>query len=99
MSESTNGVFRIVLSALQTHQFQKLLDQSKAKTGVEGILCTVTRCYDSASGGSILELQAVRLSRSATAKIQKIISEELGSASDSGEIGKGIESLSLNTNC
>ena len=74
-----NSVFRVVLSELQAHQFKELLDQSKAETGVEGILCTVSRSYDSASGGSIMELQVARLSCGATQKIQKIIAEELDS--------------------
>jgi hypothetical protein len=76
MTDLRNGVFRIILSELQGNQFKEMLNRSRAKTGTEGILCTVARCYDSASGGSIVELQAARLSRAATKKIQQIIADE-----------------------
>jgi hypothetical protein len=72
-----NSVFNVILSQLQATQFKELLDESQQRTGIEGILCTVARCYDSASGGSIVELQAARLSRGAIRKIQKIIAEDL----------------------
>src|SRR5262249_51153974 len=78
-----SSVFRVILSALQAQQFKGLLDESRERTGTEGLLCTVARCYDSASGGSIVELQAARLSRGAIRKIQKIIAEELNSTQTS----------------
>jgi hypothetical protein len=89
MSERQNNVFRIILSPLQAQQFQELLNRSRAKTGVEGILCTVARCYVSASGGSIVELQAARLSRGAMRKIQKIFEDEFSppvAAEQAGEV-------------
>jgi hypothetical protein len=77
MSEEQHNIFRVILSELQAYQFRELLDRSRGDTGTEGILCTVARCYDSASGGSIVELQAARLSRGAIRKIEKIIEDEL----------------------
>ena len=76
MSQSSNGVFRVILSQLQARRLRQFLDQSRAQTGLEGLLCTVSRHYDSASGGTVLELQAATLSRSATKKIQRIIADE-----------------------
>jgi hypothetical protein len=74
----TPRLFKIVLSPLQAYQFTELLDQAKTETGFEGLLCTVARHFDSASGGSIVELQTTKLSPSAIRKIQKIIAEEQG---------------------
>lgn len=83
---SATSVFRVILSALQSDQFKELLDESRSRTGVEGILLTVARHYDSASGGAVLELQAAKLSASGIRKIQKIIAEELAYTSNSEEL-------------
>ena len=77
MSEPASSIFRVILSQLQARRLRQFLDRSRDRAGVEGILCTISRYYDAASGGTVLELQAARLSRGAIRKIQKIISEEL----------------------
>jgi hypothetical protein len=71
-----NPPFRIILFPLQAHQFKEALDESRDRTGVEGLLCTVSRHFDSASGGTVLELQAAKLSQVATRKIQQILRSE-----------------------
>lgn len=76
MTTPASSVFRVVLSELQAHQFRGLLDQTRAETGIEGILCTIARAYNSASGGSIVELQATRLSSAGIRKIRRLIADE-----------------------
>ena len=76
MNELSNGIFRAILSQLQARRLRQFLDQARAQTGLEGVFCSVSRHYDSASGGTVLELQAARLSPAGIRKIRKIIADE-----------------------
>jgi hypothetical protein len=67
-------ILRLALSPDQAEQFWPLLKGAKDRTGISGILCTVAPVLDLTNGGGlVLELQAARLGRKATLKIQELI--------------------------
>jgi hypothetical protein len=67
------SIFRLMLTPGQAQQFGNVLDETKERTGISGILCTISRCLDLPDGGLILVLQAARLDRAMTRKIQELI--------------------------
>ena len=64
---------KLVLYPSQARPFSKLLENARDNTGVSGILCTVNQALDLNDGRLLLELQAARLDRKATLKIQELI--------------------------
>lgn len=73
MSEQDPSIFQLTLTPTQAQQFGPLLDEAKDKTGVSGVLCTINRWLDLTDGGLVLVLQAARLDRATTRKIQELI--------------------------
>jgi hypothetical protein len=71
--EEPPSVVKLVLYPSQARPFARLLEDTKDKTGISGILCTVNQTLDLNDGRLLLELQAARLDRKATLKIQELI--------------------------
>jgi hypothetical protein len=72
--EEKSATVKIALYPSQTRGFWELLENARDETGISGILCTVNKCLDLHDGGRLLlELQAARLDRRTTLKIQELL--------------------------
>jgi hypothetical protein len=69
--EST--IVKIVLYPSQARPFSRLLPDARDRTGISGILCSLNQALDLNDGRLFLELQAARLDRRATLKIQELL--------------------------
>jgi hypothetical protein len=72
--EEKPAIVKIALYPSQTRGFWELLENARDETGISGIFCTVNKCLDLHDGGRLLlELQAARLDRRTTLKIQELL--------------------------
>jgi hypothetical protein len=66
-------IVRLTLYPSQAKQFWPLLEDARNRTEIQGVLLTVNRFQDLKEGHLFLELQAARLDRRATLKIQELL--------------------------
>ena len=73
-SEEEPEIVRLTLYPSQAKQFRPLLEAARNRAGgINGVLCTINQCQDLNAGHLFLELQAARLNKEATRKIQQLI--------------------------
>lgn len=66
-------IIQITLTDDQRRALAPLLDAARQATGIEGVLCSLSRAYCNRRGGSVLELQLMCCDRPLAQKAMRLL--------------------------